>query len=203
MTRTVTGTVVDVDGTPLASSAVTFQLLELFTTAEEVYLPGTQTVTTDAQGQFSTTLGVPDSGTAPWQIGLATGHSYLVNLAAGAAVDLVTLIGASSPAVDPDAVQTLLDAAERFTTTEVSTTYQVLDTDEYVEASGTFTVTLRAASLAGDSLIIDNVGTGVITLAPSGTDTIDGAAASLTIYAGGTYGLIVKAAGAWRAVGGG
>jgi hypothetical protein len=196
MTRTVTGTVFDTDGTALASSAVTFQLLELFTTATEVYLPGTHTVTTDAQGQFSTTLGVPDSGTAPWQIGLATGHSYLVNLAAGAAVDLVTLIGASSPAVDPDAVQTLLDAAEVFAIANKTALYTIQPTDDLIRCSGTFTVTLPAATGSGKMYVVKNTGTGVITVDGDGSETIDGSLTA-TVYSLDAVGFVDAAAGVW------
>jgi hypothetical protein len=200
MTRTVTGTVVDVDGTPLANSDVTFQLLELFTTATEVYLPGTQTVTTDAQGQFSTTLGTPDSGTAPWQIGLATGHSYLVNLAAGTAVDLVTLILAASPAVDPDAVQTLIDNNNRFTKRTVTGADTVEATDELLLCSGTFALTCLPTAGLGKAYIVKNIGTGAITATAAGSDLIDGAATKI-IYPGGAVGFIDVAVGVLIALG--
>lgn len=57
----------------------------------------------------------------------------------------------------------------------VNETYQILETDCVIKASGTFTVTLPSASRAGMNYIIKNISSGVITLATTGGQTIDGA----------------------------
>ena len=59
-----------------------------------------------------------------------------------------------------------------------TTTYGVLATDDTINCtSGTFTVTLlTAVGIAGQVFIIKNSGTGVITIATTSSQTIDGGA---------------------------
>jgi len=52
--------------------------------------------------------------------------------------------------------------------------YALLSTDYFVPASGNFAVTLPAATGTGKVYVVKNVGTGTITLTPTGADTIDG-----------------------------
>jgi hypothetical protein len=68
MTRTLTGTIYKPDGTAWAGGVVTIELLEGFTTSTEVYPPTSHAETLDSNGQFSTALGVPDTGTAHYKI---------------------------------------------------------------------------------------------------------------------------------------
>ena len=199
-TRAITGTVLDVDGTPLVGAEIKIQLLEMFETATEIYLPGTLTLTTDESGQISTNLGVPDSGTAAYQVTLDEGNAQTINLGAGTAVDLVTLILASSPAVDPDAVQTLINANNKFIHRTVTEADTVLVTDELLLCSGTFPLTLPAATGTEEAYIVKNTGTGVITVTAAGSDLIDGLATKV-IYPNGAVGFIDVAVGILIALG--
>ena len=81
----------------------------------------------------------------------------------------------------------------------VSTNYTILPTDDYVGATtGSITLTLPAG-VTGQSYIIKNEGgSGAISVVPTGTDTIDGAASkSLNSNASIT---VVYRAGAWRII---
>lgn len=64
--------------------------------------------------------------------------------------------------------------------TAQTSTYAILTTDELIDCtSGTFTVTLpTAVSVSGKKYIIKNSGTGVITIATTSSQTIDGGASS-------------------------
>jgi hypothetical protein len=109
-TRTVTGTVRKPDGSAWASDKIHFKLDQAFETSLEVYPQEDHVVTLDAQGAFSITLGVPDTGTAAYVIRTPEGGEYTVNLASGPATDLQTLITIAGSNVPPSAVQVLLDA---------------------------------------------------------------------------------------------
>jgi len=84
------------------------------------------------------------------------------------------------------------------TVTAKSTTYTAALCD-FVEGTGTFTVTLPAAStaIAGKKNIIDvkNVSTGVITVARAGSDTIDGATSYTLSVQNQSITLIANASG--------
>lgn len=64
-----------------------------------------------------------------------------------------------------------------------STTYSIAATDDIVKCtSGTFTVTLpTAVGRTGKPFVVKNLGTGVITMASTSSQTIDGAAASAVV----------------------
>ncbi len=199
-TRALTGQVNKPDGTPWASGSVTIELLIAFTTATEVYPATSVTITLEADGTIpsGTELGVPDSGTAYYQFTLPNNKHFRAYVAAGAAIDLVELQTIAGSSIDQDAVQTLLDEAAIFAITSVTTTYQALVTDEYIRANGTFTITLVPAILTQPPIVIKNVGTGIITVARSGTDTISGST-TYTLYPGERHGFIVGASGLWDA----
>ncbi len=199
-TRTVTGTVYKPDGSAYNAASVVFTLIDPFETSTEYYPAVNHTETTDAAGQFSTALGVPDTGTAAYRVTLPDNKWYEFNLAAGAAVDLVTLIVATNPAVDPDAVQTLLDAYSKMTMRSITGTDSIVAADEYVDCDGTFALTLPLATGSGLPYIVDNIGAGVITVTRAGSDTIDGATTK-DILAGNSATFLDRSAGFWRAIG--
>jgi hypothetical protein len=59
--------------------------------------------------------------------------------------------------------------------TAQTTTYAILTTDSFVGCNGTFTATLpTAASVTGKNYTIKNTGTGVVTIATTSSQTIDG-----------------------------
>lgn len=91
-TRTVTGTVYHIDGTAWSGGVIKFILTEPFETSTEVYPRETHSETLDANGQFSITLGVPDTGYASYIIRTPDSADYKVNLASGAATTLVALL---------------------------------------------------------------------------------------------------------------
>lgn len=195
-TRTITGTVHHLDGTDWASGTIQFELLEAFETATETYPKETHTETLDANGAFSITLGVPDSGTAKYKITLPDHKRYTVYIASGAATTLESLLTIAGSAVAQDAVQTLIDANNVLTMVSTTGTYTVLASDDLVRCNGTFTVTLPAASGSGAMYCIKNVGTGVITLDGNAAETIDGAATQ-TISSLGWMTVVDAASGAW------
>jgi hypothetical protein len=195
--RTVTGTIYHADGSAWASGTIKFNLLEPFETSTEVYPKETHSETLDANGAFSITLGVPDSGTASYLIETPDSKQYSVYIASGAATDLVTLLTIASAAVAQDAVQTLIDANNVLTITSTTAAYQVLASDDYIRVtSGSPTITLPVATGTGAVYICKNIGTGVITLDGSSNDTIDGDA-SVTIAAEDWYTVLDGAATIW------
>jgi hypothetical protein len=201
-TRTLTGLINYPNGAPWASGVVTVQLLAAFTTATEVYPTKTVSITLESDGTIpdGTVLGVPDTGTAHYRITYPNGHGFECYIAAGAAVDLVTLETIAVSSVDQDDLQTLLDAAAVFSITAVNTTYQALVTDEYLYCTGTtYTVTLPAAVVGTTKwLVVDNGGTGVITVDGSGGETVNGAA-NIALSPNERRVFIPVADGAWRA----
>lgn len=89
----------------------------------------------------------------------------------------------------------------KFPTTQTkSATYSALETDDTILCSGTWTLSLYAASgNAGRILFVKNTGTGVITIDGNGSETIDGATTqeialqymALTLYCDGSNWHIV------------
>ena len=173
-TRTVTGTVYHLDNSPWDDGEVKFTLLEPFETATETYPRETHTETLDVNGEFSITLAVPDTGTAYYKVELPDGNSYKFYLEAGAATTLESLLTIAGSEVDQDAVQTLIDANNVLTITNVTTTHIVQSTEEWIRCNGTFTVTLPVASGSGRGIMIMNIGSGIITVDGNGSDTING-----------------------------
>jgi len=64
-------------------------------------------------------------------------------------------------------------------TTTVSGDHTVNSEDALIRCNGTLTISLPASRGSGQLLYIKNVGTGVVTISPSGADTIDGQASLL------------------------
>jgi len=75
------------------------------------------------------------------------------------------------------------------------------DNRNIISCNGTFTVTLLAASTAGTAhtgdyrVTIKNIGTGTVTVAPSGTDTIDGANSSISLAQNDCVTVVLNSAG--------
>jgi len=109
-TRTVTGTILHMDGTAWVGASVVFELLDLFETTTEIYPLELHTEITDSNGGISTALGVPTTGTAHYRVNLPDSSAYEFNLQAGSTIDLVTLILANAPGVDPAQLQTIVDS---------------------------------------------------------------------------------------------
>lgn len=61
-----------------------------------------------------------------------------------------------------------------YTVQSKSTTYTALNTDDFILCTGTFTVTMYAASTWTKPISIKNIGTGLITIARAGSDLIEG-----------------------------
>ena len=108
-TRTVTGTIYHLDHTAYASETVRFQLKQNIIVDEVVYPAEIKNVVTDAQGEFSINLAVPDSGTAHYVVYAASINEEFY-LEAGSAVGLETLIDIPNVSEPPSALQVLLDA---------------------------------------------------------------------------------------------
>jgi len=159
-------------------------------------------VTLDTNGQMSETISTPTTGTVYTQFSKPNGESFKTHLATGAPVDLVTLETLAGSAVDQDAVQTIIDANNILTPTNVTSwPYQMLSTDKYIRATGTGALTLVAQSMLIEPVIVNNIGTGLVTVTRAGSDLI-GSTTTFPIYAGGCFVFIPGATGVWDAVGG-
>lgn len=169
-TRTITGTVLKPDGTVYTDWAVKFSLLNEIISDGAVIPKHTVDITTDSNGAFTTALTVPTSGTASYNLRFQSGYSYDFYLAAGSSIGLNEIISIATVASDPDYITELTS----LTITSATATYTVLASDEYIRCNGTFTVTLPATTGSGDAYIIANVGTGNITPATTGGDTVNG-----------------------------
>ena len=76
-------------------------------------------------------------------------------------------------------------SVSEYAITEVSTTYAALTTDRSIKCIGTtYTVSVfTAVGRSGRRLTITNAGTGVITVDPNGSETINGYT-TISLYAG-------------------
>lgn len=195
--RTVTGTIRKLDGTAWTGGDVIWTLIDVFVTATETYLPMSQTIQTDAQGQFSQELGVPETGTAHYQVTLPDERIYDMFLASGTTVDLAELITTDQAAVSQNDLQTLLDQASVLVAYSITSARVMDGSEDLIEfTAGTFAQTLPAATGSKKPVAFVNSGSGVITLTAAGSDTISGAATS-TLAAGLSVVLVDIAAGRW------
>ena len=80
----------------------------------------------------------------------------------------------TNASVDSLAVSKLTGGGYKITVVSKTTTYTALATDDLIRCSGTFTVTLPAATGTGKLLYIKNTGTGVVTVDADGAEVIDG-----------------------------
>lgn len=206
MSRPLTIAINHTDGTPWEGGIVTDEQVYDVIADNVIYSAGSQTDTLDAQGEGSLTLRTPDSGTALHRFTLPNGNVYEVHVETGPSVDLLTLITVEGTQVAASDLQVLLDAESRLNPTAVTTTYQALATDTYLRCTGApYTITLPAASdyVDGDILYVKNKSTsGNLTIAPHGTDTADGSAASRTILPTWAGGFVSDGISDWDVIGG-
>ena len=191
--RTVTGTIKKPDGTVYSGVILTFILKDNIISSS-IFVPKTSIqITTASDGTFTVNLYVPDSGTAQYELVSSVGeYQQPFNLGAGSSIDLSEILSIPTVAVDPNYITELTS----LNITSVDDTYVVLASDEYIRCNGTFTVTLPATTGSGDVYFIANVGTGTITVAVTGADTINGTTPN-TISAGAFVFFVDHAAGGW------
>ena len=80
----------------------------------------------------------------------------------------------------------------------VSTSGAVADADDVIVATGTITITLPlAAQSVGRMLVVKNTGAGTVTVAASGSDTIDGAASFPMATPNQSVTVVGAASGQW------
>ncbi len=168
-TRTVTGTVLKPDGTVYTDWALVFKLIDDIISDGDVIPGHSIEITTDGSGDFSTALAVPTTGTAYYSVQFRNLVIYEFNLAAGSSIGLNEIISIATVASDPNYITELTS----LTITSKTATYAILASDEYIRCNGTFTVTLPSTTGSGDVYFIANVGTGTITVAVTGADTIN------------------------------
>lgn len=88
-TRTITGTLIDPTGDPWTSETLKFELLTTFATqSDSVVLQREETATTDASGEFSITLQVPENDAWAYRCTLPDGNVFEFNLESGDATTL-------------------------------------------------------------------------------------------------------------------
>ena len=91
-TRVVSGTIYHLGtNTPWSGLTIKFETMAEIIFSGKVYPPDFVTAVTDSTGAFSVTLGVPDTGTAPYTISFANVQQIAVNLGAGAPTTLDAL----------------------------------------------------------------------------------------------------------------
>ena len=192
-TRTVTGTVLKPDGTVYTNWAVMFTLLSEIISDGDVIPRNSVEITTDSNGDFSTTLAVPDSGTAYYNLRFQTGYSYDFNLASGSSIGLNEIISIATVASDPNYITELTSLTITYTAIDL----QITAAHEYVWSDGTVTITLPASTGSGDVYFVSNQGVGTITPAVTGSDTINNTT-PLTIPTMTTVFYVDAEAGNWH-----
>ena len=198
MARTITGTILKPDGTAWAGGILKFQLIEAFETSTTVYPKYTHEEILDAQGEFTIDLEVPDTGTAWYYIRTPDSVVYDVQIGAGAATNLQTILTIATTTVVQNDLQTLIDANNVITMTDVSAAYDILSSDEGIFCTGTFTVTLPAATGSGKPYMIKSI-TATITLSAQAGETIDGSLTQ-TIYVLSWLTVVDHSTGVWYIV---
>ena len=104
MGRTITGTLLNIDGLPMAGVDVLFTLIDaFFATATDTYPRSTGSATTDVNGDFTIDLAVLAAGDLNYRCTLPSGESFDFVFADGAATTLEDIIaaGVSPPATLP------------------------------------------------------------------------------------------------------
>ena len=152
---------------------------------------GTPTLATVATtGAYSDLSGLPTLGTAA---ALDVGTS---------ALNVVQLDGSAKlPAVDGSQLTNLPSAGlPSVSSVSTTSTLSAITADILIRASNTITLTLPAASASsvGAHAAIKNIGTGTITIAAAGSDTIDGAASVTIAVQNNSLSIYCISSGAWE-----
>ena len=170
-TRTVTGTIKKPDGTVYSGVILTFTLKDNIISSS-IFVPKTSIqITTGTDGAFTVDLFVPDSGTAAYElVSNVGGYQQPFNLGAGSSIALSDIISIPTVASDPNYITELTSLKVTYTAINL----QVTAAHEYVWSDGTVTITLPASTGSGDVYFISNQGSGTITPAVTGSDTING-----------------------------
>jgi hypothetical protein len=169
-TRTVTGTILQPDGTAYTEWAVRFYLLREIISDGDAIPKQKIEVTTAINGTFTITLAVPDSGTASYKLEFPTGYSQEFYLAAGSSIGLNEILSIPTVSADPNYITELTSLKITYTAVDL----QITPAHEYVWSDGTVTITLPATTGKGDVYFVSNQGSGTITVAVTGSDTING-----------------------------
>lgn len=167
--RTVTGTVLKPDGTAYTDWALTFRLVSDIISDGAVIPSYSVEIITDSSGNFITELVVPTNGTAHYIVKFKNLIVYEFNLSAGSSIGLNEIISIATVASNPNYITELTSLDIIYTDVDL----QITSAHEYVWSDGTVTITLPASTGSGDVYFIDNSGTGTITPATTGTDTVN------------------------------
>ena len=170
ITRTVTGTVLKPDGTAYTDWALVFKLVSDIISDGVVIPSYAIEIITDSSGDFITALAVPTTGTAHYIVKFKNLVIYEFNLSSGSSIGLNEIISIATVASDPNYITELTSLTITYTDADLELT----SAHEYVWSDGTVTITLPASTGQGDVYFISNQGSGTITPAVTGTDTING-----------------------------
>jgi hypothetical protein len=184
MSRVVYGTILNQERVAVVGSVKITQE-GVFVSENGIIVPKTITKDLNESGYFSQELDTPISGTVLTMFELPTGHTYGLHLATGAATDLAELITSEGSAVAASDLQTLLQLEKIFKVTQVTAEYTVLATDAYLACTGSPTPIHLPACVYGTTgpLVVDNKSSVNITVARSGSATINGNL-TLVLYPG-------------------
>ena len=169
--RTLTGTIKKPDGTVYSGVILTFSLKDNIISSS-IFVPKTSIqITTGTDGTFTVDLYVPDTGTAQYELlSSVGGYQQPFNLASGSSIDLSEILSIPTVSVDPNYITELTSLKITYTDADLELTAA----HEYVWSDGTVTITLPASTGSGDVYFISNQGSGTITPAVTGSDTING-----------------------------
>ena len=193
-TRTLTGTIKKPNGTVYSNAILTISLRTNIISSS-IFIPKTNiSVTTDLNGEFSVDLYVPDTGTAIYEISFSEGGYRLIfNLGSGSPIDLSELFILDTISADPNYITELTSLDITYTDVDL----QITPAHEYVWGDGTVTITLPATTGKGDVYFVSNQGSGTITVAVTGSDTINGTT-PLTIPANTVVFYVDAEVGNWH-----
>ena len=142
-------------------------------------------LTTSSSPSFVAITSTVATGTAPLTVTSTTQVANLnASLLAGASLSTDGTFSANSDTLIPSqkAIKTYVSSASNArNVNSISSAYTATTSDAVILGSGTFTITLPTAStFTNKSLVIKNIGTGVLSIA-SGSATVDGTASPFTI----------------------
>ena len=192
--RTVTGTIKKPDGTSYSGVILTFSLKDNIISSS-IFVPKTSIqITTGTDGTFTVDLYVPDTGTAQYELlSSVGGYQQPFNLASGSSIDLSEILSIPTVASDPNYITELTSLTITYTDADL----QITAAHEYVWSDGTVTITLPASTGSGEVYFISNQGSGTITPAVTGSDTINNTT-PLTIPTMTTAFYVDAAVGNWH-----